>query len=177
MARRCAYLTMDDISGFVSGSTRVRFRTSAGLGPNDVMAIDNVQIAASSAALTDFVDGVNGVSYAGSHGAGGFAAPWQEVNEADGAAAGDLRAIADQSNVRLRVQQANKSLRRSMDLSAFDVAWASVVYRRDSLEAGDRVELRVDDGGAPVTLESFAGPARQAHTRRQRAAVEPHWKA
>ena len=103
-------------------------------------------------------------NYTGNDGTLAWATAWQEVNEADGALAGDEVVATDQSNYQLRVQNSTgggEGVMRQANLSAYTSATLSFDYRRSGLDlASDYVAVQVSkNGGAWVEVGRLAGPA------------------
>ena len=86
---------------------------------------------------------------------------WIELGEADGANAGSLQVVTDLLNdYVLRVQNSNRGVARTADLSACASATLSLTYRREALDdAGDNVRLSIGTGGTITDiLNDFIGP-------------------
>jgi uncharacterized repeat protein (TIGR01451 family) len=92
---------------------------------------------------------------------------WIEVNEGDGAGAGDIQVLAEGGNNRLRLQDndnTGEGARRDADISTCSAATLTLSYRRDGLDdAGDYARLSIGkDGALTDNLFDFAGPATDA---------------
>ncbi len=110
-------------------------------------------------------DAFNAIAFDGNQDSNGAAVPnwvgdWNEVGEADGAAAGNLQVLADLGDPRLRIQGANNGVLRDVDLVGCTSAYLSLTYRRAALNAAtDFVRLGIGTGGNVTdTLFDFAGP-------------------
>jgi hypothetical protein len=115
------------------------------------------------------LDQCNAISYSGSDGTLSWATAWQEVNENDGALAGDEQVLKDQSNYQLRIENSGSGLgegvMRQADLSAYTHATLSFDYRRSGLVGtSDYASVQVSkDGGATWTeLDRLSGTATDA---------------
>ncbi len=106
------------------------------------------------------------IAYNGNQDSNGVAVPnwigdWNEIGEADGAAAGDVQILTDVSNYQLRTQGADNGIFRDIDLAGCASAYLSLSYRRATLNAAtDFVRLEIGEAGTLTdTLFDFAGPA------------------
>jgi uncharacterized repeat protein (TIGR01451 family) len=118
-----------------------------------------------SAALADTVlDQFSSIDYGNNDGTVPWASDWEEINESDGANAGDIRVTGGE----LRVQDNNgggEGVSREVDLLGATSATLSFYYRRNRLDdANDYVTISVSaNGGVSWTeLDSFAGPTNDA---------------
>ena len=129
-----------------------------GVGSPLVVALSGEGLAAGPESVADLF---NGVSYSGSDGTLGWSSDWVESGDSGGAGGGDVAVVVDGGAHRLRVANKNRSVTRSVDLSAAGVsAVLSLDVRRDGLDgASDYVALEISDGGGWVELDRFEGPA------------------
>jgi uncharacterized repeat protein (TIGR01451 family) len=143
-----------DISAFRSANTQIRFASPAGgMAAGDQVLFDDVQI--SSRALRAYADEFNAISFTNNNGNLIWTAGWTEIGEAGGdigPAAGDVRVAADGGSNRLFVMDDDNAVQRQANLSGFTSATLSFLYRREGLDAGEFVTVRVsNDGGASFT--------------------------
>ncbi|MBI4819748.1 MAG: DUF11 domain-containing protein [Deltaproteobacteria bacterium] len=156
-----------EISGFRSAATKIRFRLTAGYtAASATFSVDTIRVAGGNA---NFADNFNAASYATNSGTAGFnfSTNWLEINEADGAAAGD-----EQSGVVdgvlgsvLRVRNISEGVQREVDLSPYSLAFLTFSRRRSGFDnSNDYVLAQVSsDGGTNwTTLDEFAGPTNDA---------------
>lgn len=104
-------------------------------------------------------------AYTNNDGSLNWATDWLEINEFDGAQAGDERVRGNAGDDRLRVRNNSEGVQREADLSSFTQATLSFDYRRRRLDnANDYVDLDISaDGGSTwVNLARFLGPANDA---------------
>ncbi len=113
-----------------------------------------------------FRDEFNTVSYSNNDGTLVWAGDWKEINESDGAGAGDERVRNDNGSSRLRVQDndgGGEGVEREADLSGAAAATLSFRYRRSGLDnANDYVKVEISANGAagPWTeIARFQGKA------------------
>jgi hypothetical protein len=112
-----------------------------------------------------FRDEFNATSYSGSDGSLDWAGNWLEVGESDGAAAGDIRVMNDDSNYQLRTRDnanGGVGVDREIDLSGASSATFSYVYRRDLKDSDDYTKVEIRDGNLALPWAELArhqGPA------------------
>jgi uncharacterized repeat protein (TIGR01451 family) len=143
-----------DISAFISANTQVRFLSpGGGMDNSDQVFFDDVVI--SSRGLRTFADNFNAVSFTNNDGNLIWTAGWTEIGEppADvGPGLGDIRIALDGGVNRLYVMDDNNAVQRQADLSGFTTATLSFLYRREGMDAGEFVAVRVsNNGGASFT--------------------------
>lgn len=150
--------------------------TNSGEAPQTNLAISDplpagtTFVPGSTQVIAPSLNGTVGDSFAtiafdGNQDSNGAAVPnwlgdWNEVGEADGAAAGNLQVLADLGDTRLRIQGANHGVFREADLLGCTSAYLRLTYRRAALNAAtDFVRLGIGTGGSVTdTLFDFAGP-------------------
>lgn len=102
-------------------------------------------------------DQFNVLSYTNNNGSQSWLGPWTEGGENNGPLLGNIRVAINH----LVVQNNNRSLQRSVDLSATTAATLSINYRRDSFDdANDYVlvEMSANDGAAWTEVGRLTGP-------------------
>ncbi len=105
-------------------------------------------------------DAFAAISYAGGTGAIAWSANWVESDGAQNAAAGNVRVVANAGDNEIRLNQANSTIRRSVDLSGHINPTLSFIYRTSAnLEAADTVvvEYSINGGTTWLTLQTIAG--------------------
>ncbi len=109
-------------------------------------------------------DAFSAIAFDGNQDSNGVAVPnwsgdWNEIGEADGAAAGNVQVLTDLADTRLRIQGANNGILRDVDLQGCTSAYLSLTYRRAVVNAPtDFVRLEIGTGGTVTdTLFEFAG--------------------
>ncbi len=94
------------------------------------------------------------VDYAGSDGPLDWSGqPWQEVEETTDSCSGALRIENDLGGNRLLLRGDNKSIQRAADLSGFDTARLSFVYRHVEFDGDEHVSVQVWDPGGGAWTE------------------------
>jgi hypothetical protein len=138
-------------------------------GTDSEFAAEDPDLTFSNLATTTYRDNFNVIDFNNNDGTGIWTTPWLEINETDGAAAGNIRITNNLGSNRLRVQGDSTSIRqgveREADLSAATAATLTFDYRRVSLDnASEYVTVEIsNDGGASWTeLDRFRGPSNDA---------------
>jgi uncharacterized repeat protein (TIGR01451 family) len=127
----------------------------------------SVQAVAPMATTNTVLDRFGTRSYGNNAGTTNWLANWVE-SEGDGPTAGDVQILFDSvrgATFTLRFAGASRTLARAADLSAYDQATLSFVYRRDGLEAGEYVAVEVSSNGTAGTFTEigrFSGAATDA---------------
>ena len=109
------------------------------------------------------LDNFNSAVYTGNNGTQNWSTDWLEINEADGAANGDIRVRSNSGDTRLQIKDNNgggEGVQREANLSGATAATLSFIYRRRGLDnANDYVKVEVSgDGGVSwVELDRFTG--------------------
>lgn len=122
----------------------------------------NVNFSISTTTVKNVGDQFDSPAYNNNDGSLNWATDWLEINEFDGAQAGDVQIRKDSGDDRLSVGNGNKGLQREVDLFSFTQATLSFDYRRRQLnDVNEYVDLDISaDGGSTwVNLARFAGPA------------------
>ena len=124
--------------------------------------LQNVNFSISTTIVKNVRDQFDSRAYTNNDGSLNWATDWLEINEFDGAQAGDERIRANAGDDRLRVRNRNEGVQREVDLSGFTQATLSFDYRRRRLDnPNDYVDLDIsNDGGSSwVNLARFSGRA------------------
>ena len=151
-----------DLAPVTGNIACIRIRGDNSVGNTETLYLDNFQIVAANAPLADFIDGVDAVSYAGDLGAQSWTNTWQESGDDGLVNNGDLQALSNQTDNRLRVQNSNRSLTRELNLSAYSSGFVSYFYRRNSLEnSGEILFANISNNGGSTfsALRQFDGIA------------------
>jgi len=102
------------------------------------------------------------VAYNGSDGTEDWSVqPWLEIGETNGPNVDNARVVLDQGDRSLRIQRANRGIRRQADLSGYTSATLDFEYRRQGFDndPNDYVTLSLsNDGLAWTPVLTFAGP-------------------
>ncbi|MEM6639655.1 MAG: DNRLRE domain-containing protein [Pseudomonadota bacterium] len=112
----------------------------------------------------DYRDSFLFPDYARNEGTLSFLGPWEEEEESDGPESGNVQILFDQDNSRLRIEDDEYGIERSVDLTSATNAFLWFDLRRVSVDDPDEyllVEAR-PDGGSWVELDRFRGPATDA---------------
>ncbi|MBC8446939.1 MAG: S8 family serine peptidase, partial [Chloroflexi bacterium] len=108
-------------------------------------------------------DEFGAVSYKNNDGAVYWTGDWVEIGESDGPGVGDVAVTSFLGGTRqgLRIQNANKGIRREANLSGTGSAVLSFDYRRKGFEKDHyvAVEISADGGASWKELDRLAGPA------------------
>lgn len=115
------------------------------------------------------LDNFDSAVYTSNNGTQNWSTDWIELNEADGAAAGDVAITTDSGDTRLQIKSkgagSGEGVQREADLSGANAATLSFVYRRQALDnANDYVSIEVsgDGGNLWIELDRFTGSATDA---------------
>jgi len=96
-----------------------------------------------------FSDEFNAISFSGDDGALNWVADWLEIGESDGANAGEIRVLNDESNYQLRTERDDNGVDREADLSGATSATLTYDFRRQGLDdANDYTSVEVSANGA-----------------------------
>ena len=106
----------------------------------------------------------NSAAYTNNDGTQSWLAAWAETGDSGGATGGSVGVFTDSGSLRLRVQNANRTVTRAANLSAFGTPTLTFLARRNSLDSSaEYVALQISTNGGPFTeIYRFAGPATDA---------------
>ena len=156
----------------------INITNNGGTAHNNVVVTDPLPVGTTyvleSTSVSGFVsesvgDAFNAIAFTGNQDSNvsdpSWAGNWIEVNEADGAGAGDIQVLNDISNYQLRIQNngggSGEGVFRDVELSACTNATLRLDYRRNALDdPNDFVRLSIGVSGTITdTIIDFAGPA------------------
>lgn len=151
-----------DISNYITSETIIRLLSfnNSQMTPADQLYIDNLSIDATGSAggvctpaSFTFQDCFDAVSYANNDGTSTFLDGWQEVNDNNNVASGDVQITGD----RLRIGGQNNGLYRRVDLSIYETARLRFDYQEQGFDNNrDRVDVQVStNSGSNWTRLTF----------------------
>lgn len=117
---------------------------------------------ASGAWADTFRDEFNSRDYDNNDGTHNWSTDWNESGDGGGSTGGDIQVDNDVSNYQLRIQDDDNAIEREADLSAYDNAILSFVYRREDLENSNEyaaIDVSNNGGSSWTELDRFPGNA------------------
>jgi len=136
---------------------------------------EDADLSFSSLSTVTYRDEFLTASYANSDGTATWTPAWIEINEADGASAGDIQISSGQ----MQISGSNKGVQRAIDLTGATAATLTLDHRRVSMEGGEYVNLEISsDGGASwIELDRFKGPQNDVSNQSTSYNIAPYISA
>lgn len=123
----------------------------------------STQITSPGPITQSYRDNLDNVAYNGTNGSLNWSTqPFTEINDGGGSpSSGEVVVTTDLLANRIRIRNSSRGINRLANLSGYTSATLNFLYRRDSMEATDYVDLEVSgNGGASWTLlNRYQGPA------------------
>ncbi|WP_421865272.1 DUF6701 domain-containing protein [Motiliproteus sp.] len=132
-------------------------------GGSTIFTLSNAITVSSGGLSLTFYDQFNSTSYSNQDGTENWATSWTESGESDGPSGGDIRITGGE----LRLKDDDRSISRSVDLSAYSSATLSFDYRESSLDnSNDWIDLEIRTGGSGswTQLTRFSGSSNDSGT-------------